>query len=105
MRIGVDTLFLDGTQHSSLSNFVVAFVESMIEHSTHRLVVFASPTTARFFGGLPPGSVDLVMCPVSNETRLSRILYQQARLPAVVVRHQVDVLCCLADVSPLRVKV
>jgi len=105
MRIGIDSLFLDGTQRSSLSNFVVAFVEAMVEHSTHRLVVFASPTTARFFGGLPPGSIDFVMCPVSNETRLSRILYQQALLPAAVAKHRVDVLCCLADVAPLRVKI
>jgi glycosyltransferase involved in cell wall biosynthesis len=106
MRIGIDTLFLNGSQRSSLANFVVALVEAMVEQpGNHRLVLFTSPTTSRFFTGLPPGSVEMVNCPVSNERRLARILYQQLRLPGLVARHRIDVLCCLADVAPLRVKV
>jgi glycosyltransferase involved in cell wall biosynthesis len=106
LRIGINTLFLDGSQQSSLANFVVAFVAAMVEHvPQHRLVVFASPSTAKFFDRLPTASIDLVHCPVSNETRWARILYEQVRLPTVIARYRVDVLCCLADVSPLRVKV
>jgi glycosyltransferase involved in cell wall biosynthesis len=106
MRIGIDTLFLNGRQRSSLANFVVAFVEAMVRESDHhQLVLFASPTTAKFFDKLPAGSAEIVLCPVSNEDRLARIFYQQVRLSSLIMQHRVDVLCCLADVAPLRVKV
>src|SRR5690348_10034933 len=103
MRIGIDTLFLDGSRRSSLANFVVALVEAMIEEApAHRLVLFVSEGTAQLFGHIPAGSVDFVKCPVSNEARLARIIYQQMRLPELVRRADIDVLCCLADVAPLR---
>lgn len=106
LTIGVDTLFLDGRDRSSLANFVVAFVDAVVELATpHRLVLFASPTTAKFFTSLPPGSVEVAPCPVSNERRLARILFQQLRLPRLVKAHHIDVLCCLADVAPLRTEV
>jgi glycosyltransferase involved in cell wall biosynthesis len=102
MRIGIDTLFLDGRERSSLAYFVIAFVEAMVQYSDrHRLVLLTSPSTAMFFKSLPAGSVDVVNCPVSNETRLARILYQQTRLPLVASKNGIDVLCCLADVAPL----
>jgi len=71
----------------------------------HRLVLFASHATARLFDRLPARSVEFVICPTSNENPVARILYQQFRLPTLVARHRIDVLCSLADVAPLRVKV
>src|SRR6266567_4342592 len=106
MRIGIDTLFLDGRERSSLANFVVSFVEALVELGTsHQLILFASPSTAKFFNALPPQSVEVIACPVSNEQRFARILFQQLRLTGLIARHRIDVLCCLADVAPLRARV
>src|SRR5438105_2057150 len=106
MRIGIDTLFLEGGRRYSLANFVFAFVKAMSEYSPgHRLVVFASAATAALFDRLPTGSVEIALCPVSNESRIARILYQQTWLPRLVEEREVDVLCCLADVAPLMVRI
>src|SRR5256885_616810 len=106
MRIGIDTLFLDGREKSSLAQFVVAFVAAMVGQSRqHRLVLFTSPTTSRFFDQLPPQSIELVSCPVSNENRVARILFQQVRLPSLIRRQKIDVMCCLADVAPIATKI
>lgn len=106
LRIGLDTLFLTGGDRSSLANFIIALTQAIAALNTeHKLVLYSSRHTAPYFASLPDGSAEIVMCPVSNENRLARILYQQLRLPGVIARSQVDVLCCLADVAPLRVSV
>jgi glycosyltransferase involved in cell wall biosynthesis len=106
LRIGIDTLFLDGRNRSSLANFVIAFVDAVVQLATpHQLILFASPSTAKFFPPLPRESVEVIACPVSNERRLARILFQQLRLPRLIASRHVDVLCCLADVAPLRTNV
>ncbi|HEY9289374.1 MAG TPA: glycosyltransferase family 1 protein [Candidatus Dormibacteraeota bacterium] len=68
------------------------------EHES--FAVFVSPSTRALFGSIE-GPVEWVECPVSNEHVFRRIAFQQLRLPRLIRRSGIDVMCCLADVAPL----
>ena len=105
MRIGIDTLFLDG-RPSSLANFVRELTTHLGQATgSDDYVVFATRRVQRLLGGLSGPRVQFVTCAVGNEAMIPRILYQQSWLPVLVHRHRIDVMCCLADVAPLAVRV
>jgi glycosyltransferase involved in cell wall biosynthesis len=106
MRIGIDTLFLDGTRGSSLADFVIRFTSEMIRlPGDDSYVVYAGPTTAHWFEDMAGDRLEVSRCAYDNHDRLGRIMFQQLRLPSRVKRDRIDVLCCLADVAPLAARV
>ncbi len=105
LKIGLDTLFLDGGG-SSLANFVVELASHLVATAADETyVIFGTSSTLEFFRDIKGPHVQFVVCPFDNQTRLRRILYQQLRLPAMIRRHSIDVTCCLADVAPLSTRV
>lgn len=104
MRVGIDTLFLDG-RPSSLANFVRELVTHLgQEADSDEYVVFATKRVQRLLVGVRGPHVRFVTCAVGNEAMIPRIFYQQSFLPVLVGRHRIDVMCCVADVVPLAVR-
>lgn len=105
MRVGIDTLFLDG-RPSSLANFVRELATHLAQVADgDEYVVFATTRVQRLLADVNGSHVQFVTCAVGNEAMIPRILYQQSWLPVLARRHRIDVMCCLADVAPLAVPV
>jgi len=105
VRVGIDTLFLDG-RPSSLANFVRELVTHLGQAADgDEYVVFAAGRVQRLLTDISGLHVQFVTCAVGNEAMILRILYQQSWLPVLVRRHHIDVMCSLADVAPLAVRV
>jgi glycosyltransferase involved in cell wall biosynthesis len=101
LRVGIDTLFLDGRTRSSLANFVIELTNELVASAEgEAYVVFVSPLTEKLFAHLAD-RVELVRCAVGNDRVFRRILFQQLALPVLIRRHHIDVMCCLADVAPV----
>lgn len=101
LRVGIDTLFLDGRTRSSLANFVVELTSGLVATAEDEAyTLFVSPLTAKLFANLAD-HVELVRCAVGNDKVFQRILFQQVALPFLIRRRRIDVMCCLADVAPV----
>ena len=105
MRVGIDTLFLDG-QPSSLANFVRELTSRLVQGAgDDEYAVFATRRVQRLLADIGGPQARFVTCALGNEAIIPRILYQQSWLPVLVHRHRIDVMCCLADVAPIGVRV
>lgn len=101
LRVGIDTLFLDGRTRSSLANFVVELTNGLVATADDEMyVLFVSPLTEKLFAHLAD-RVELVRCAVGNDKVYQRIVFQQFALPVLIRRRHIDVMCCLADVAPV----
>lgn len=101
LRIGIDTLFLDGRTQSSLANFVVELTGGLVATADDEVyTLFVSPLTEMLFANMA-GHVELVRCPAGNDKVFQRVVFQQVALPFLIRRHRIDIMCCLADVAPI----
>lgn len=105
MRIGINCLSIVPGQHGGAETYLVQLVQHLLQiDKSNKYYLFLTPGNRKLFESTGSENVKLIDCSISNDSRFTRIGWEQFRLSAIVSKLEIDVFHSPGNTAPITMK-